>query len=363
MTDTTTPIADPAPGPAAQNLRNALRPWLVGIAAFSFFFYGIVLIPINLIAQLVIHGRPVELAPGVASSPYDFWTGDYPFPPPWWLFAATGILLLAVAIMGYPGYQDGDRPLGRISGQFSDDGSLARTMIWAGILEAGVTLTYDGFISPFDLYYVGPVACFVGAAICLVRWRRRRLPLTARETREFTPATDAARILGAIKAAVIVLVVVVSPIGIAVNQYVYLATHGGAVPSNNGAAYLTGDEVWARHLPIGQPWQVFLVTSLVYLLVLIATWPKSNRQASTPARPLLFASTASLSFFGTGFLIALVQLGVAEYYGTLNLLHLGLAPAIAVLAALLSIVRQFIAPEASPLSRTPAIPDRHRRPT
>jgi hypothetical protein len=322
-----------------------VRPWLLGISAGTFAVYGILLVPYNLIAQLVIYGHPVELAPGVESSPYDLWTGHYTAQPAWWLFAASGILYLIVAIIGYPGFENGAGRLGRLSSRFSDDGSLGHAGLVFALVQVGVILTYDGFLSPFDPYAVGPLACLLGAAICYLRWKRRRLPFTEVEARTAQPPSAVARVLGAFKAAVIVLVLIGGPAWIAVNEISYVTTHGGAIPHNSGAAYLTLDEVWPGHLPFAEPWPLVAALSALYFVLFAATWPTGLRQASTPPRPLLFAATTSLSFAGYGFLITLFDVQLGNFSGAPGVLPVVVGPGIALATVLLAIVREIVAPE------------------
>lgn len=145
---------------------------LTGIAVGNILqavLFGWVSVPVNMLTYLVRYGQAPERSEAGRTTGVDYWAGNFAFVLPWWYFALTGLIYLAVVIVVTV------RP-SLVFVPTNPKYALWRTTpLFLGI--AGIVLGFSLFIvvryhttleSAGDPYLVGTYLCLVGAAISMV---------------------------------------------------------------------------------------------------------------------------------------------------------------------------------------------------
>jgi hypothetical protein len=280
--------------------------------------YGSLMLAVNLIAYLAIHGHPAPRHQ--LDARHSDGIGLYPFPVPWWPFAIGGLIVVVVAILSWPPRRRFDGTGRKLTAVYRNSpGFLAYVGFFSALIQLGVISYFDGLLSVLSPYGIGPALCILGGVISFVRFQKDGVDAPAAHVpakKKLAAASRPAEVLGTVSAISFFAVVVLGFGGIAVNQLVYLAAHGGALPPGAERQNATGTTIWAGHMPLDLPWWIFGFLSGVFLVVTIATWPASRQFGPQLPTRVFFRRTTAPALFALALLMGFFELTVNLYYLT-----------------------------------------------
>jgi len=142
-------------------------------------------VPLNMILYLGMHGQAPPRPPSGDTRGPDYWLGYFVFVLPWWYFATTGIILLAVAVLLVvrPQYRFTPASL-RVIAWRTTPGFLAVMGFVVAFALFTVALYHAELSSATDPYLIGTYAAAVGGIFSLAAFlgTRSRRPARRRPT-------------------------------------------------------------------------------------------------------------------------------------------------------------------------------------
>lgn len=156
-----------------QALRRTGPAWIVAVIStvniLQFAVIGWLGVPINWLVYVGGHGDLPKLSDSTGSR--GLWVGHMPFPVPWWYFAATGLVVLAVVVYAFAPR----RRFVTAESRFALWRTTPRFLAAAALLMAlSVYLTTDMYDTSRSLtspYLLGAYLCLTAAVVSLVAWR------------------------------------------------------------------------------------------------------------------------------------------------------------------------------------------------
>jgi hypothetical protein len=312
--------------------------------------YTLLLLALNAIVYFAAHGGPPArhaLDARAADS-----VGLYPFPVPWEIFALGGLVMLVIAVLTRSRARRVELPLARRASLLQTaPGFLATIGFFAAGVMVGTVGNYSGLLTVFDPYLIGPVLALAAGIVSLRRWQLDA-PAPPRTRSPQAAPSRLAETLGVVLVVDFLAILILGYGGVALNQLVYLTSHGGALPPGSARLYNAGTDIWEGHMPLGLPWWLFALLSVVLLAVSVLSWPSENRFGPQLHRRVFFRRTTAPALFAFGLVAFVAEATVDLYYGSGRASDPAfLGPAIALVVVLVALARWFVDPAIRRLTR------------